>query len=483
MIDNLTLTHYGNQLTKVTDNGNDGLYYGDEEYLVNKVNRGNCRVYDANGNSLYDTNSDIWGIRYNLLNLPDSIQFYQGHQTLYSYSAAGTKLQVVDKTAPGGVTIPVTNLDTVLTTPLVLSTITTDYIGDAIYRNDTLLRILLPTGYYQGGVYYYYLKDHLGSNRVVLNSSGTVVESSDYYPSGMRFGESVVNGGNVQPYRHTGMEMQGMHGLNWIDNKARMRSVNVPEFTTMDPLAEKYPWQSPYCYAGNDPINAIDINGDSIWISYNDANGQQQRMLYTQGMEYKGNDSFISSVVNNLNKMSSVDIGKTVLDKLTGSQSNYNFTNTFAKDKNSNIVNNALSFDDKTGEIHAGVLVNNPTMLEGQKIESTGHELFHAYQTEFGETGATINREVGAYIFGRALATNLGYGTLGYGNFTPTGQIYENAMTTLSLSPTFNQQAYNTAINTFSQGSTVNINGTYDRFIIRPNDINPVIKGLYPLVK
>ena len=77
-----------------------------------------------------------------------------------------------------------------------------------------MLRILLPEGYYQGGVYYYYLKDHLGSNRVVINSSGTVVESSSYYPSGMRFGESVASGGSVQPYRHAGKEMQSMHGLN-----------------------------------------------------------------------------------------------------------------------------------------------------------------------------------------------------------------------------------------------------------------------------
>ena len=190
---------------------------------------------------------------------------FAGYDSVYTYTTDGTKLQVVDKTAPDGVTIPVTNLDTVLTNPLVLSTITTDYVGDAIYRNDTLLRILLPTGYYQGGKYYYYLKDHLGSNRVVLNSSGTVVESSSYYPSGMRFGESAVNGGNVQPYRHTGMEMQGMHGLNWIDNKARMRTVNVPEFTTMDPLAEKYYSVSPYAYVEDNPVRFVDKDGRDEW--------------------------------------------------------------------------------------------------------------------------------------------------------------------------------------------------------------------------
>ncbi|MBB3187860.1 DUF6443 domain-containing protein [Microbacter margulisiae] len=264
MIDNLTLAHNGNQLTKVTDNGSDGLYYGDEEYQVNTANSGNCRAYDANGNTLYDTNSDIWGIRYNLLNLPDTIQFYQGHQILYHYSAVGTKQEVTDKTSPGGVTIPVTNLDTVLTNPTVLSTITTDYLGNAVYRNDTLLRILLPTGYWQGNTYYYYLKDHLGSNREVLSQTRQVVEYSDYYPSGMRFGESVVNGGNVQPYRHTGMEMQGMHGLNWIDNEARMRSVNVPEFTTIDPLAEMYYGISPYGYCADNPIYYVDPDGMTV---------------------------------------------------------------------------------------------------------------------------------------------------------------------------------------------------------------------------
>ena len=81
----------------------------------------------------------------------------------------------------------------------------------------------------------------------------------------MRFGESVVNGGNVQPYRHTGMEMQSMHGLNWIDNKARMRTVNVPEFTTIDPLAEDNYEISPYAYAVNNPINYIDPDGQDYW--------------------------------------------------------------------------------------------------------------------------------------------------------------------------------------------------------------------------
>jgi len=45
-------------------------------------------------------------------------------------------------------------------------------------------------------------------------------------------------------------------------------------------------------------------------------------------------------------------------------------------------------------------------MEEGQGVEAVAHELFHGYQSEKGEQGVTINREVGAYLFGKAVANN-----------------------------------------------------------------------------
>jgi len=190
------------------------------------------------------------------------MQFYQGHQTNYTYSATGAKLKVIDKTAPEGVILPVTSLNTVLSNPTVSTITTTDYVGNVIYENGTLKRILTPEGYWQDGTYYYFLKDHLGSNRVVINSSGGIAETSSYYPSGMRFGESAVNGGSVQPYRHTGHEMQSMHGLNWIDNGARFRTVNDGGgLPTRDPLCEDDPSVSPYVYCHDNPMKRIDQDG------------------------------------------------------------------------------------------------------------------------------------------------------------------------------------------------------------------------------
>ena len=266
-IDDLKLDHTGNQLTKVTENGygkylSDNIYYGDEEFVPNQANTGYCSAYDANGNRLYDSNSNIWKINYNVLNLPDAMQFYHKHRTYYTYSASGAKLKVVDKTAVDGPPLPVSSLNSMPSDITFSSTTTTDYVGNYIYENSSLTRILLPEGYYQNGAYYYYLKDHLGSNRVVVQNNGSVVETSSYYPSGMRFGESVASGGNVQPYRHTGHEMQAMHGLNWIDNNARFRTVSDGAgFTGLDPLAEKYYSISPYAYCIDNPVKLIDGNG------------------------------------------------------------------------------------------------------------------------------------------------------------------------------------------------------------------------------
>jgi hypothetical protein len=41
-------------------------------------------------------------------------------------------------------------------------------------------------------------------------------------------------------------------------------------FHTQDAFAEKYVSMSPYQYGANNPINVIDINGDSIWYTRND---------------------------------------------------------------------------------------------------------------------------------------------------------------------------------------------------------------------
>lgn len=144
----------------------------------------------------------------------------------------------------------------------------TDYIGNRIYENSPLKRILVDGGYIEGGVYYYYLQDHLDNNRVVANANGAVVQTNHYYPFGMAFAEGIQN--SNQPFKYNGKELDSERALNLYDYIARCMDAALGRFTTVDPLAEKYYSWSPYAYCGNNnPINAIDPNGED-WYTHND---------------------------------------------------------------------------------------------------------------------------------------------------------------------------------------------------------------------
>jgi RHS repeat-associated protein len=122
--------------------------------------------------------------------------------------------------------------------------------------------------------YYYYLKDHQGNNRVVINSSGTVSETNHYYP----FGGVFASTGNVQPYKYNGKELDTKKGLNWYDYGARHYDAMLGRFMTQDRFAEKYYALSSYHYGANNPASNVDINGDSI-VVLNLTNGQHLGLL------------------------------------------------------------------------------------------------------------------------------------------------------------------------------------------------------------
>jgi RHS repeat-associated protein len=159
-----------------------------------------------------------------------------------------------------------------------------------------LKRILVDGGYIEGSTYYYYLTDHLGNNRVVANMSGTVQQTNHYYPYGMTFDDSTSPA--VQPYKYGGKEFDKERSLNWSDFHARQYMNDVPRFTTIDPLAEKYPSMSPYAYVANNPIKYIDIAGDSLTlvgpntqdlvgaIYYGLAKGTNVKMPLMRGLPY-----------------------------------------------------------------------------------------------------------------------------------------------------------------------------------------------------
>ncbi len=62
----------------------------------------------------------------------------------------------------------------------------------------------------------------------------------------------------------------GKKGLPFAEFKFyRLQGYCVSRLTPMDLLAEKYYHISPYAYCGNNPVNCVDLHGDSITIAYN----------------------------------------------------------------------------------------------------------------------------------------------------------------------------------------------------------------------
>ena len=238
LIDNLTFTLGGNQLTRVDDAVATSAYNNGFEFK-DGVKQANEYNYDSNGNLTKDLNKGITNISYNCLNLPSVVTFSDGSTITYTYGADGTKLKTVHKTGS--------------------TTTTTDYCGNVVYENGVQKLLLTDEGYVtlSDSKYHYYLKDHQGNNRVVINQSGTVEETNHYYP----FGGVFASSGNVQPYKYNGKELDAKKGLNWYDYGARHYDAALGRFTTVDPSAENYYSTSPFTYCLNNPLNYIDPLG------------------------------------------------------------------------------------------------------------------------------------------------------------------------------------------------------------------------------
>ncbi|MBN1927045.1 MAG: RHS repeat-associated core domain-containing protein [Prolixibacteraceae bacterium] len=96
-------------------------------------------------------------------------------------------------------------------------------------------------------------------------------QENHYYPYGMVMADigSTFPAGDLeepyQPYLYKSKEYNPELGLEWYDYGARFYDPALGRFTTIDPLAEQFPFQSPYLYGYNNPIRFIDymgMNGD-----------------------------------------------------------------------------------------------------------------------------------------------------------------------------------------------------------------------------
>ena len=305
LIDDLTLTYDGNRLKKVTDQCDELTYAGAMDFRDGANSDSREYYWDANGNLTRDRNKGIIAIAYNALNLPERINFDNGHFTEYSYSADGRKLRTVYKMYDYSIIFNGGSAAEMLSHPLTITT--RDYCGNYVYRNDTLERVMTDVGYIDGATQFHhaFVHDYQGNVRAVVRQDGTLVEYNAYYPYGMLMTGSAASTsnfvtsptGSVQPYKYTGKELDRENGLDTYDFEARCYDPALATTWQQDPLADKYPQLSPYAWCATNPIKYVDPTG--MRIVYDMSFDQFQ--TYYEQIELMKNSTLFSTYYQDLN--------------------------------------------------------------------------------------------------------------------------------------------------------------------------------------
>ncbi|MGM9776821.1 MAG: RHS repeat-associated core domain-containing protein [Prevotella sp.] len=241
-----------------------------------------------------------------------------GSRATYLYSADGTKFQVKYETSytrllasgppSGSASTAIADIHTI------------DYVGNKIYEDGVLSRILVEGGYvdYNGGtpIYHAYLTDHQGNVRVVVDENAAVKQVNHYYPYGALFAEST--NGDVQPYKYNGKELDRMHGLDWYDHGARHNDAAIGRWHVMDPLCEKYYDVSPYAYCAGDSVNAIDPDGKIIWTKILKATMKIGSRVASNGLRELGKASTYAEAISDIkeNATTVVDGNASTIDPI-----------------------------------------------------------------------------------------------------------------------------------------------------------------------
>jgi len=262
IIDNLTYSYYVNTNKINMVSGQDAQY-----------------TYDAAGNMTGDTRDpdDVkQDLKYDHRNLLTGMRVvkksvggdgYETYQLMYNYDEAGNRVRKRVYFYQGEDPTPVFEEDDM--------TGSWDLVGDEYYVRDVSGKEIAVYHSYDldhwnvwgtdnvgkinaNGDKFFYIKDHLGSVRVVLNSSNQIVSAIDYDCWGYPLENRSYQSDNIE-YKFTGKQRDAETGYDYFG--ARYYDARIGRWGGVEPLLEKYISYSPYQYGLLNPIKMADAGG------------------------------------------------------------------------------------------------------------------------------------------------------------------------------------------------------------------------------
>ena len=240
----------GNQLVRVKRDPGTKDSEGKVAFGIEEVD--NPFEYDTMGNLVYDGQNQL-KISYDFLNLPEKIAPAELHSQAgelflanYCYLWNGEKVASTDVRGNGYL-----------------------YIGSVRYELEGAKPAFESAPFAMGrigrlGEEYdtrYFLNDHLGSVRTIVNQNGVVTAEYDYMPYGMQHKNSSLATSDANEFRYNGKEFLSRFCVDLYDSQARLQGMNA-RFNSIDPRAEEMTDISPYAYCADNPINRIDYDGE-----------------------------------------------------------------------------------------------------------------------------------------------------------------------------------------------------------------------------
>ena len=301
-----------NQLDKVTDAAPDASASEYDKY--NDIKQGQVNgnyQYDAIGNLIKDNSEKItnitWSVYGKILSIAKNAQSNGDVESIYyTYDAAGNRISKEVKkknviatditwyvrdasgnvmsvytysgATPSNGTLYLTEQHLYGSSRIGVWTRNVDMsTSPSTATNLPLLGMTYNSGF-ERGKKVYELTNHLGNVLATIsdekqgidqNSDGTidyytadVVSAQDYYPFGMKMPGRKWNATGYR-YGFNGKEEDDevTGDGNQYDYGFRIYNPRLGRFLSVDPLTKSYPWYTPYQFAGNMPILAVDLDG------------------------------------------------------------------------------------------------------------------------------------------------------------------------------------------------------------------------------